>query len=136
MTGCGDGAIIHWSPRIQITSRDQVQECRLFSIHCRSFYGSELWGCSSSGFMRNNTEWNKAARRVLQVYLYAHMGGCLVHGQSHITVHLHCKIVRYIHHVITHTNPIANMIGNHARVSLCYFTDVCQYDISAFQIWH
>ena len=54
--------------------------CHLFSIHCRSCYGSELWGCSSNGFMRNNTEWNKAARRVLKVPIYyAHIDGALVH---------------------------------------------------------
>ena len=32
-------------------------------------------------------------------------------GQSH-NEHLHCKIVRFIQYVITHTNP--NVIGNHA----------------------
>ena len=79
-------------------------------------YGSELWGCSSSGFTRNNTEWNKAAGRVLQVPICTHrwMLGPLC-GQSHITDRLHCKIVRFIYHVIKHTNPIVNnMIGNHA----------------------
>ena len=51
--------------------------------------------------MRNNAEWNKAVRRFLQAPICTHrwMLGPLC-GQSHITEHLHCKIV--------------NMIGNHA----------------------
>ena len=46
--------------------------CRLFCTYCCSFYGSELWGCNSTGFSRIVTEWHKAYRRVIQLPYCTH----------------------------------------------------------------
>ena len=46
--------------------------CRLFCTYSCSFYGSELWGCNSTGSSRIVTEWHKAVRRVIQLPYCTH----------------------------------------------------------------
>ena len=92
--------------------------CRLFGTNCCSFYGSDLWGCNSTGFSRIVTEWHKAVRRVIQLPYCTHrwLLGPLS-GQRNIIEQLHCKTVRFIVRGINHTNPIVKLICNIALTS-------------------
>ena len=92
--------------------------CRLFGTYCCSFYGSELWGCNSTGFSRIVTEWHKAVRRVIQLPYCTHrwLLGPLS-GQCNIIEQLHCKTVRFIVRGINHTNPIVKLICKIALTS-------------------
>ena len=92
--------------------------CRLFGTYCCSFYGSELWGCNSTGFSRIVTEWHKAVRRVIQLPYCTHLWllGPLS-GQCNIIEQLYCKTVRFIVHGMNHTNPIVKLICKIALTS-------------------
>ena len=78
--------------------------CYLFGYYCCTFYGSQLWGCSSEGFDRCTVEWNKAIRRVLHVPYRTHRG--LLGPHANITEQLHIKTLRFIDNLINHDNPI------------------------------
>ena len=79
--------------------------CHLFCTYCCSFYGSELWGCNSTGFSRIVTEWHKAVRRVIQLPYCTDrwLLGPSLSGQRNIII---CKTVHFIVRGINQTNPI------------------------------
>ena len=106
--------------------------CRLFCTYCCYFYGSELWGCNSTGFSRIVTEWHKAVRRVIQLPYCTHrwLLGPLS-GLRNIIEQLYCKTVRVIVRGINHTNPIVKLICNIALTSAIMGANVaflrCKY---------
>lgn len=95
--------------------------CNLFKSYCCSFYGSQLWNLKSNGFHSCCVQWNKAVRRLYNLPYRTHtwLLGPLI-GQSHISVQLAVKTLRFIHGMVKSSNCIVSyiaLIAKHCAMS-------------------
>jgi len=90
--------------------------CKLFKSYCCSFYGSELWNISSSGFKSCCVQWNKAVRKIFNLPYRTHtwLLGPLME-QDHISVNLYIKSLRFMYKMCNSTNNTVSFLGHIAR---------------------
>jgi len=91
---------------------------QLFKSYCCSFYGSQLWNFSSSGFNACCIQWNKAIRLIFNLPYQTHtwlLGP--IWGQFHISVQLYVKSLRFMHYMLNSSNRIVSYVGKIARSS-------------------
>ena len=89
---------------------------RLFQTYCCAFYGSQLWRLNSPHVKRVCTEWNKAARRILDLPRQTHRWLLpYLLKQEPLLVQLECRTLRHIVNMRDGPNCIASFFS---RVAL------------------